>query len=122
MGVSGRPAELLEIEAVLQIQVPVIRRFSGGGTVIVDQETIFVTSYATQVQFLTYNHTLDLSCPGHFRLFVPLMLTSPTIYISLIKTHAHLMSPLTFFDSQSPHHDDRVSRIFVLRFVSSFSS
>ncbi|KAJ8753607.1 hypothetical protein K2173_022848 [Erythroxylum novogranatense] len=43
MGVSGRPAELLEIEAVLQDQVPVIRRFSGGGTVIVDRETIFVT-------------------------------------------------------------------------------
>ncbi|KAK8584173.1 hypothetical protein V6N13_109559 [Hibiscus sabdariffa] len=43
MGVSGKPAELLEIESVLRDQVPVIRRFTGGGTVIVDPGTIFVT-------------------------------------------------------------------------------
>ncbi|GLU12388.1 hypothetical protein SLE2022_290730 [Rubroshorea leprosula] len=43
MGVSGKPAELLEIEPVLRDQVPVIRRFTGGGTVIVDQSTVFVT-------------------------------------------------------------------------------
>ncbi|PIA62739.1 hypothetical protein AQUCO_00200638v1 [Aquilegia coerulea] len=42
MGMSG-PAELLELEPVIQDQVPVIRRFSGGGTVIVDPGTIFVT-------------------------------------------------------------------------------
>ncbi|XVF11905.1 hypothetical protein REPUB_Repub08aG0068300 [Reevesia pubescens] len=43
MGVSGKPAELLEIESVLRDQVPVIRRFTGGGTVIVDHGIIFVT-------------------------------------------------------------------------------
>ncbi|KAK6249988.1 hypothetical protein SCA6_003993 [Theobroma cacao] len=43
MGVSGKPAELLEIESVLRDQVPVIRRFTGGGTVIVDCGTIFAT-------------------------------------------------------------------------------
>ncbi|XP_022738276.1 uncharacterized protein LOC111291007 [Durio zibethinus] len=43
MGVSGKPAELLEIGSVLRDQVPVIRRFTGGGTVIVDHGTIFVT-------------------------------------------------------------------------------
>ncbi|KAK5817887.1 hypothetical protein PVK06_022816 [Gossypium arboreum] len=43
MGVSGKPAELLEIESVLDDQVPVIRRFTGGGTVIVDHGTVFVT-------------------------------------------------------------------------------
>ncbi|XWS37338.1 hypothetical protein CRYUN_Cryun19dG0034200 [Craigia yunnanensis] len=43
MGVSGKPAELLEIESVLRDQVPVIRRFTGGGTVIVGHGTIFVT-------------------------------------------------------------------------------
>ena len=32
-----------QIQAVLRDQVPVVRRFSGGGTVIVDQGTIFVT-------------------------------------------------------------------------------
>ncbi|KAL5230376.1 hypothetical protein ABZP36_029152 [Zizania latifolia] len=43
MGVSGRVSELVEIQPVLRDQVPVIRRFSGGGTVIVDQGTVFVT-------------------------------------------------------------------------------
>lgn len=43
MGVSGRVSELVEIEPVLRDRVPVIRRFSGGGTVIVDQGTVFVT-------------------------------------------------------------------------------
>ncbi|XP_074361478.1 uncharacterized protein LOC141701733 isoform X2 [Apium graveolens] len=35
--------ELVEINSVLRDKVPVIRRFSGGGTVIVDTGTIFVT-------------------------------------------------------------------------------
>ncbi|KAF3952490.1 hypothetical protein CMV_021958 [Castanea mollissima] len=43
MGVSGKPAELLEIESVLCDQIPVVRRFTGGGTVLVDPGTIFVT-------------------------------------------------------------------------------
>ncbi|KAM3370976.1 hypothetical protein ACQJBY_018373 [Aegilops geniculata] len=43
MGVSGKVSELVEIRPVLQDHVPVVRRFSGGGTVIVDQGTVFVT-------------------------------------------------------------------------------
>ncbi|KAJ4963567.1 hypothetical protein NE237_023506 [Protea cynaroides] len=43
MGVSGKPSELLELKLVLQDKVPVVRRFTGGGTVIVDPGTIFVT-------------------------------------------------------------------------------
>ncbi|KAB1216722.1 hypothetical protein CJ030_MR4G003853 [Morella rubra] len=43
MGISGKPAELLEIKSVLCDHIPVIRRFTGGGTVIVDPSTIFVT-------------------------------------------------------------------------------
>ncbi|KAK3121780.1 hypothetical protein QOZ80_8BG0660840 [Eleusine coracana subsp. coracana] len=43
MGVSGRVSELVEIQPVLRDQVPIVRRFSGGGTVIVDQGTVFVT-------------------------------------------------------------------------------
>lgn len=38
-----KPAELLDIRSVLRDKVPVIRRFTGGGTVIVDRGTIFVT-------------------------------------------------------------------------------
>ncbi|XP_042498673.1 putative lipoate-protein ligase A isoform X2 [Macadamia integrifolia] len=43
MGVSGKPSELLDIKLVLQDKVPVVRRFTGGGTVVVDPGTIFVT-------------------------------------------------------------------------------
>ncbi|KAJ3673797.1 hypothetical protein LUZ60_005789 [Juncus effusus] len=43
MGISGRPAELINIKSVIYDQVPVIRRFTGGGTVIVDKETVFIT-------------------------------------------------------------------------------
>ncbi|GFY84902.1 biotin/lipoate A/B protein ligase family [Actinidia rufa] len=43
MGLSGKPSELLEVGSVLQDEVPVIKRFTGGGTVIVDPGTIFVT-------------------------------------------------------------------------------
>ncbi|GAB2269997.1 hypothetical protein Dimus_004912 [Dionaea muscipula] len=43
MGVSGKTSELLEVNLVLQDEIPVIRRFSGGGTVIVDHGTVFVT-------------------------------------------------------------------------------
>lgn len=38
-----KPAELLEVDLVLRHQVPVIKRFTGGGTVTVDHGTIFVT-------------------------------------------------------------------------------
>ncbi|KAL6994208.1 hypothetical protein U1Q18_012315 [Sarracenia purpurea var. burkii] len=43
MGLSGKASELLELGPVLQDRVPVIRRFTGGGTVVVDPGTIFVT-------------------------------------------------------------------------------
>ena len=39
MGISGRPEQLVTADATL----PLIRRFSGGGTVVVDEETLFVS-------------------------------------------------------------------------------
>lgn len=38
-----KPQELLDVNSVIRDGVPVIRRFSGGGTVIVDDSTVFVT-------------------------------------------------------------------------------
>lgn len=38
-----RVSELVNIQLVLRDKVPIVRRFSGGGTVIVDQGTVFVT-------------------------------------------------------------------------------
>lgn len=43
MGISGKPEELLEIDRVRTDQIPVIKRFSGGGTVIVDENTLFIS-------------------------------------------------------------------------------
>ncbi|XP_019057286.1 PREDICTED: uncharacterized protein LOC104825807 [Tarenaya hassleriana] len=43
MGMSGKPYELLELGSVIRDQIPVIKRFTGGGTVIVDKDTVFVS-------------------------------------------------------------------------------
>jgi len=43
MGISGKPDELIHLEECLLKNIPVIKRFSGGGTVVCDPNTIFVT-------------------------------------------------------------------------------
>ena len=43
MGISGEADKLLDVDAVKREGIPVIKRFSGGGTVIVDENTLFVT-------------------------------------------------------------------------------
>lgn len=43
MGISGKVEELVACEAAKEASIPVIKRFSGGGTVVVDQDTLFVT-------------------------------------------------------------------------------
>lgn len=43
MGISGDPTELLYLEKVTRDNIPVIRRYSGGGTVVVDENTLFVS-------------------------------------------------------------------------------
>lgn len=43
MGISGDPNRLLHLEELSKQKVPVVRRFSGGGTVFVDYETCFIT-------------------------------------------------------------------------------
>lgn len=43
MGISGQPELDLHLDRVRKDQIPVIRRFSGGGTVIVDENTLFIT-------------------------------------------------------------------------------
>lgn len=54
MGISGQPEALLNIDAVKRDRIPVIKRFSGGGTVIVDEQTLFVT-------FIMNKEDLDVS-------------------------------------------------------------
>lgn len=43
MGISGNPLEHLHLDLVRRDNIPVIRRFSGGGTVIVDPHTLFIS-------------------------------------------------------------------------------
>jgi lipoate-protein ligase A len=43
MGISGDMERLLDVPLVKKDNIPVIRRFSGGGTVIVDENTLFIT-------------------------------------------------------------------------------
>lgn len=43
MGISSSPDEMLDVDRVRRDKIPVIRRFSGGGTVIVDEETLFTS-------------------------------------------------------------------------------
>lgn len=43
MGISGKPELLINNERFQKRPVPVIRRFSGGGCVYIDQDTLFVT-------------------------------------------------------------------------------
>lgn len=43
MGISGSPEALVDLPRVQQDRIPLIKRFSGGGTVIVDESTLFVT-------------------------------------------------------------------------------
>lgn len=43
MGISGKADELIDQSAQEQLKLPLIKRFSGGGTVVVDHNTIFTT-------------------------------------------------------------------------------
>jgi len=43
LGVSGKEEELVDLPKAKKKNIPLIKRFSGGGTVIVDENTVFVT-------------------------------------------------------------------------------
>jgi len=43
MGISGKKEQLVDMRVIKSAPIPIIRRYSGGGTVIVDKDTIFVS-------------------------------------------------------------------------------
>lgn len=43
MGISGKTEELVNLSKIEQAPIPLIKRYSGGGTVIVDTNTLFVS-------------------------------------------------------------------------------
>ena len=69
MGISGKPEQLLNLE---QVNIPVIKRYSGGGTVVVDKNTLFVS--------LICKTALHLAKPYP----EPIMRWSESIYKSVI--------------------------------------
>jgi lipoate-protein ligase A len=48
LGISGDPHKLVHVHQAHEAGVPLIKRFTGGGTVIVDKNTIFVTMIMNQ--------------------------------------------------------------------------
>lgn len=60
--------ELLDVKSVLQERIPVIKRFTGGGTVIVDSGTVFVTLICSKeaVSGLQPYPRPIMSWSGHF--------------------------------------------------------
>jgi lipoate-protein ligase A len=54
MGISGVAEELIDFDRAAHYSLPIIRRFTGGGTVVIDPDTCFVTmicnSVATDVE------------------------------------------------------------------------
>jgi len=43
LGISGRPEQMLHVEVAQRSGIPVIKRFTGGGTVVVDSDTLFAS-------------------------------------------------------------------------------
>lgn len=55
MGISGQLDLMVDQNRLQQFPVPVIRRFSGGGTVLVDESTLFIT-------FICNSHETQVAC------------------------------------------------------------
>jgi lipoate---protein ligase len=73
MGISGKPEKLLNIQKVTHDKICVIKRFSGGGTVYIDSQTIFVTFICNSS---TFNFPLQPK---------PILQWSETLYKPLFK-------------------------------------
>ncbi|CAM9402569.1 unnamed protein product [Discosporangium mesarthrocarpum] len=48
LGISGKPKKMCNLELVHRDEVPLVKRFSGGGTVVVDHNTVFSTLIMNQ--------------------------------------------------------------------------
>ncbi|MFZ0565703.1 MAG: lipoate--protein ligase family protein [Chlamydiales bacterium] len=72
MGISGKPSQLLNLELVKQDQVPLIKRFSGGGTVYVDPHTVFVTFICNSDTFVQSRAIMEWSETIYKPFFAPL--------------------------------------------------
>ncbi len=53
LGISGKKHELVDCAAAKKRGIPLVKRFSGGGTVVVDEATLFIT-FICQKSFHTF--------------------------------------------------------------------
>lgn len=79
IGISGKPQELINVPSAMRQGVQVIKRFSGGGTVVTDAETVFTT-----VIFQT-----DLLPPGIESYPRPLMRWSENLWSPVYSPHGN---------------------------------
>lgn len=54
MGLSGKVDKLINVEKAKELHLPVIKRFSGGGTVVVDYSTFCLTFVLNKVSLRGY--------------------------------------------------------------------
>jgi lipoate-protein ligase A len=76
MGISGKQDELIHAPNWKANPLPVIRRFSGGGTVVVDRQTTFVT-------FIGNSQEFDIDCNPQ-----AIMQWTETLYQPLFANHS----------------------------------
>ena len=71
MGISGKAEELIDLEKLEQNPIPVIKRYSGGGTVVVDPNTLFVSFICNKdlVDFEQEMLVLSYEVPAQFHTF-----------------------------------------------------
>ena len=50
MGISGVADRLVNVERARLASVPIIRRYTGGGTVVTDEGTVFVSLVCNKVR------------------------------------------------------------------------
>ncbi|CAM9547234.1 unnamed protein product, partial [Heterosigma akashiwo] len=51
LGISGKPEKMCNLDLVNRDKIPMIKRFTGGGTVIVDEDTIFISLIMNKASF-----------------------------------------------------------------------
>lgn len=54
MGLSGKVDKLINVDKAKELNLPVIKRFSGGGTVVVDHSTFCLTFILNKVNCYHY--------------------------------------------------------------------
>ena len=74
VGYSGKIQELVHLEEVAANQVPLIRRYTGGGTVITDANTLFVTLILNSKDVKTQPYPRDIMDWTSKFLYEPLFL------------------------------------------------